>query len=44
VADRVYALGHTYEFVVTDPTCETDGCTTYTCTVCDYSYEDDFVL
>lgn len=26
--------GHTYETVVTEPTCTTDGCTTNTCKVC----------
>ena len=36
-------LGHKYETVVTPPTCEDEGYTTYTCTRCGYSYVDDFV-
>ena len=31
---------HTYESTVTPPTCDEDGCTTHTCTVCGYSYTD----
>ena len=30
----ISATGHTYESVVTDPTCTEAGYTTYTCTVC----------
>ncbi|MBE6984276.1 MAG: hypothetical protein E7434_01440 [Ruminococcaceae bacterium] len=42
VAQQVVdALGHDYEAVVTPPTCETDGYTTYTCTQCSDSYIDD---
>ena len=36
-------LGHNYESVVTDPTCEADGYTTYTCTRCDDTYVSDEV-
>ena len=36
------ALGHTYESVVTAPTCEADGYTTYTCH-CGYTYTGDTV-
>ncbi len=32
------ALGHSYEPVVTDPTCTTDGFTTFTCSACGDSY------
>jgi len=39
----VDALGHTYESVVTAPTCTEDGYTTYTCTVCGDSYVDNYV-
>ena len=41
-ADRVIpALGHTYgEGVVTAPTCETNGYTSYTCSVCGYVHTD----
>ena len=35
------ALAHTYEAVVTDPTCTADGYTTYTCSVCGDSYVED---
>ena len=35
------AAGHSYEAVVTDPTCTESGYTTYTCTVCGDSYEAD---
>ena len=35
------AAGHKYESVVTDPTCEADGYTTYTCSVCKHSYNAD---
>ena len=31
---EVAALGHTYEAVVTDPTCTLPGYTTYTCATC----------
>ncbi len=34
-------VGHSYEAVVTAPTCTTAGYTTYTCTVCGDSYVDD---
>ena len=37
----VPATGHSYETVVTAPTCTTGGCTTYTCTVCGDSYVTD---
>ena len=39
----VDALGHTYEAVVTDPTCTAEGYTTYTCSVCGDEYVDDKV-
>ena len=35
-------LGHNYTTVVTAPTCEDDGYTTYTCVRCDDSYVDDY--
>lgn len=37
------ALGHSYETVVTDPTCTEGGYTTYTCTVCGESHIADEV-
>ena len=37
------ALGHSYESVVTDPTCTTDGYTTHTCAVCGDSYRDNVI-
>ena len=37
----VAALGHKYNEVVTNPDCEHDGYTTYTCSVCNYSYTSD---
>ena len=40
---EIPALGHNYEFVVTDPTCTEAGYTTYTCTVCAGSYVADNV-
>ena len=39
----IEALGHSYEAVVTEPTCTTDGYTTYTCSVCGHSYTADYV-
>ena len=39
----VDALGHDYESVVTAPTCEDDGYTTYTCSACGDTYVDDYV-
>ena len=42
---RVYPVcGHDYgEGVVTAPTCVDQGYTTYTCALCGFSYEDDYV-
>ena len=38
----IFATGHQYDKgVVTDPTCTEEGYTTYTCTVCGYSYTAD---
>ena len=37
------ALGHSYNAVVTAPTCTEDGYTTYTCATCGDSYVDDAV-
>ncbi|MCD8088735.1 MAG: hypothetical protein LUE22_09205, partial [Oscillospiraceae bacterium] len=37
----ILATGHSYEAVVTDPTCTEDGYTTYTCSVCGDSYTAD---
>ena len=42
-AENGTALGHSYNEVVTDPTCTTDGYTTYTCETCGDSYVDDTV-
>ncbi len=39
---EVAATGHDYEAVVTKPTCEDKGYTTYTC-ICSDSYVDDYV-
>ena len=36
--EEIPAKGHSYESVVTAPTYEADGYTTYTCTVCGHSY------
>ena len=33
---------HDYAAVVTDPTCGEEGYTTYTCTICGDTYQDDF--
>ena len=38
------ALQHDYKAVVTDPTCTTDGYTTYTCTKCGDTYTDNTVV
>ena len=40
---EIPALGHSYKGVVTEPDCENDGYTTYTCSVCGDSYVDDEV-
>ncbi len=37
------ATGHSYNAVVTAPTCTESGYTTYTCSVCDDTYVDDVV-
>ena len=37
------ALGHAYTSVVTSPTCETKGYTTYTCSRCGDTYKADYV-
>ena len=34
------ALGHDYESEVTEATCTNNGYITYTCTICDHSYEE----
>lgn len=34
---------HSYEVVVVDPTCTTDGYTTHKCSVCGYSYTDNAI-
>ncbi|MBE6824412.1 MAG: hypothetical protein E7513_03595 [Ruminococcaceae bacterium] len=39
----VDANGHSYDAVVTEPDCENKGYTTYTCSVCDDTYVDDYV-
>ena len=39
----VNALGHKYDAVVTEPTCTTDGYTTYKCSVCGDTYVDNKV-
>ncbi|MBQ3503140.1 MAG: hypothetical protein IJA75_00375 [Oscillospiraceae bacterium] len=39
----VDALGHSYNADVTAPTCNAQGYTTYTCSVCGDSYVDDYV-
>lgn len=35
---------HDYKFIVSNVTCEQDGYTIYTCTVCSYSYTGDIVV
>lgn len=40
---EIPANGHTYDAVVTAPTCTEDGFTTYTCSVCEDTYKDDVV-
>ena len=39
---EIEAFGHTYESVITEPTCTEQGYITYACSVCDYSYDDDY--
>ncbi len=41
--EKVNALGHNYQAVVTAPTCTAQGYTTYTCSRCTNSYTADFV-
>ncbi len=41
--NTVPALGHKYTDSVTAPTCQTEGYTTHTCTVCGYSFKDSYV-
>ncbi len=41
--EAISMLGHKYESTVTSPTCTEDGYTTYTCSVCAYSYTDNIV-
>ena len=40
---EIGATGHDYDAVVTAPTCADKGYTTYTCTVCGYTYKGDEV-
>lgn len=40
----IKATGHHYESSVTPPTCTKGGFTTYNCSVCGDSYDDDFVV
>ena len=40
--EAIPALGHEYTAVVTAPTCTEGGYTTYTCTRCGESYQDEF--
>ena len=40
---EIPAVGHNYNSSVTAPTCDADGYTTYTCTVCTHSYTADVV-
>ena len=40
---EIPAQGHTWDNgVITDPTCTAQGYTTHTCSVCQYSYKDDY--
>ena len=39
----IAALGHNYEEVVIPPTCTGQGCTVYTCSVCNESYGDNYI-
>ncbi|MDR0492188.1 MAG: hypothetical protein LBH74_00895 [Nitrososphaerota archaeon] len=41
--DPITALGHNYVAVITAPTCDDQGFTTYTCSRCDDSYVDNYV-
>ena len=41
--ETVPTIGHSYEAVVTDPTCMAQGYTTYTCSGCGDSYVGDYV-
>ncbi len=41
IAETVIPGGHSYEAVVTEPTCVSAGFTTYTCTVCGESHTGD---
>ena len=40
---EVPATGHSYDAVVTNPTCTAQGYTTYTCSVCGDTYVDNYV-
>ena len=40
---EIPATGHSYNGVVTAPTCEAQGYTTYTCQTCGDSYKDNYV-
>ncbi|MBR3589336.1 MAG: hypothetical protein IKL16_07205 [Clostridia bacterium] len=40
---EIPVIPHSYDAVVTAPTCTDEGYTTYTCSVCGDSYEDDYV-
>lgn len=35
-------FGHTYETVVISPTCQEQGYTTYSCSICEYTYCDNY--
>ncbi len=42
-AVEIDALGHSYDAVVTSPTCTEKGYTTYTCSECNDTYTDNYV-
>jgi len=41
---QLEALSHDYVAVITPPSCESDGYTTYTCKNCPISYADDYIF
>ena len=40
---EIFSIQHNYESAVTEPTCDDDGFTTHTCSICGDSYTDSYV-
>jgi len=43
LSSLIPSTAHSFETIITPPTCIQNGYTTYTCTVCGYSYSDSYI-